>query len=71
MTSGTGYLSSSDSRLWFGLGKDLLVEHLEVRWPSGLVQAWSNLPADRILDLTQGDNPVACVIRPVRESKSR
>jgi hypothetical protein len=58
LISGTSYLSSSASRLWFGLGSARRVEHLEVHWPSGRVQAWSDLPADRILDLREGENPV-------------
>ena len=57
LTSGTSYLSANDPRLWFGLGPAATVERLEVRWPSGLVQSWSDLPADRILDLREGDNP--------------
>ncbi len=68
LTSGTSYLSASDSRLWFGLGKERLVEHLEVRWPSGLLQTWPNLTADRILELTEGENPVAWSSRPVGQS---
>src|SRR5262249_38702975 len=59
LTSGTGHLSASDPRLWFGLGAAPRVERLEVRWPSGMVQAWSDLPADRILVLREGDEPVA------------
>jgi hypothetical protein len=55
LTSGTGYLSFSDQRLWFGLGSASRAEHLEVRWPSGTVQTWSEVPADRILDLREGD----------------
>jgi hypothetical protein len=30
-----------------------------VRWPSGVVQTWSDLPADRVLDLREGDDAVA------------
>jgi hypothetical protein len=68
VTSGTSYLSASDSRLWFGLGKEPMVEHLEVRWPSGLVQTWSNLRADRILELTEGKDPVAAASRLLGQS---
>jgi tetratricopeptide (TPR) repeat protein len=76
VTSGTSYLSASDPRLWFGLGSARSVEYLEVRWPSGRVQAWSNLPADQILDLQEGDNPVvptgrSRVASPSRGSKDR
>jgi tetratricopeptide (TPR) repeat protein len=67
-TSGTGYLSSSDPRLWFGLGQARTVEHLRVRWPSGVAQSWSNLAADRILDLTEGNDPVTLESRPSQES---
>jgi hypothetical protein len=56
LTSGTGYLSSSDPRLWFGLGPAQVVDHLVVRWPSGAVQAWSELTADRILELREGED---------------
>jgi hypothetical protein len=58
LTSGTSYLASSDPRLWFGLGSAQTVERLEVYWPSGTTQAWSDLPADRILDLREGGDPV-------------
>jgi tetratricopeptide (TPR) repeat protein len=58
LTSGTGYLSASDRRIWFGLGSARSVEHLEVRWPSGLVQAWTNLRADRVIELEEGDDRV-------------
>ncbi len=70
VTSGTSYLSSSDPRLWFGLGPARTVEHLEVRWPSGTVQTWSNVEADRILDLREGDDQarVRSAIAPARET---
>jgi hypothetical protein len=71
-TGGTGYLSSSDPRLWFGLGSARSVERLEVRWPSGIVQTWSNLVVDEILDLREGDVParVRCPCCPLRACAS-
>jgi tetratricopeptide (TPR) repeat protein len=59
VTTGTSYLAASDPRLCLGLGPALVVEHLEVRWPSGLVQSWSGLPGDRLLNLTEGGDAVA------------
>lgn len=41
-----GYLSSSDPRVFFGLGTAERVEKLELRWPSGQRQVLENLPAD-------------------------
>jgi hypothetical protein len=71
LTSGTSYLSASDSRLWFGLGPSPIAEHLEVRWPSGEVQSWSRLPADRILDIEEGGNPSGGAIAAPRPSPSQ
>jgi hypothetical protein len=64
LTSGTGYLSSNDPRLWFGLGSARSAESLEVRWPSGRVQSWSDLTADRILDLREGDDLACLAVQP-------
>jgi thioredoxin-like negative regulator of GroEL len=57
LTSGTSYLSASDGRLWFGLGAATRVDELEVRWPSGRVQTFRDLPADRVLTLREGGTP--------------
>jgi len=54
LTSGTGYLSAHDPRLWFGLATAERIERLEVKWPSGRVQSWNNLAADRILEIEEG-----------------
>jgi hypothetical protein len=54
LTSGTGYLSAHDPRLWFGLGKARTVDRLDVQWPSGHVQSWSDRDADRILVIEEG-----------------
>jgi hypothetical protein len=58
LTGGTGYLAASDSRLWFGLGPVPAIERLEVRWPSGLVEAWEGLAADRVVEIREGSGPV-------------
>lgn len=59
VTSGTGYLSASDPTLEFGLGEAATVDRLEVRWPSGRVQEWTGLPADRGLEVREGGEPVS------------
>jgi tetratricopeptide (TPR) repeat protein len=58
LTSGTSYLASSDPRLWFGLGSATKAEQLEVRWPAGTVQTWSDVAADRIVEIQEGDDQV-------------
>lgn len=44
---GASYLSSHDLRLHFGLGLNTTVDRLEVRWQSGVVQIFENLPINR------------------------
>ncbi len=51
---GGSYQSASDPRLHFGLGSSDRIEQLEVRWPSGLVESYSGLPADRAYLLREG-----------------
>jgi hypothetical protein len=48
VTTASSYLSASDKRVYFGLGKALIVKELEVDWPSGLVDRYNNLKADEI-----------------------
>lgn len=50
---GGSYLSSSDPRVHFGLGKAKRVDKLSVRWPSGKVDVYKNLPADRYITLRE------------------
>ncbi len=51
--SGGSYLSHSDLRLHFGLGKAERVDRLEVRWPSGVVQILSDIAADQVLTVVE------------------
>ena len=44
---GASYLSSHDERLHFGLGTNVTVNRLEVRWQSGVVQVFENLPTNQ------------------------
>jgi hypothetical protein len=57
VAAGTSYLSASDPRVLFGLGTRSRVDRLEVRWPSGRVQSWTDLPADQGLEITEGSEP--------------
>ncbi len=50
---GGSYASSSDLRLFFGLGEQSLIEHLEVRWPSGTKQVLENIDADQMLRIKE------------------
>ena len=52
--SGDGYISQSDLRLHFGLGKSLRAEKIVIRWPSGLVETLSDLPANQYYVVREG-----------------
>ncbi len=43
---GGSYASAEDPRLHFGLGPARMIEQLEVRWPSGRVDQFRDLPAE-------------------------
>ena len=53
--SGSSYLSQSDMRLHFGLGKQHQVNRLEIRWPSGLQEQLEGVKANQILTLVEGN----------------
>jgi hypothetical protein len=52
--SGDGYISQSDLRLHFGLGKSPKAEKILIRWPSGLVETLSDLPANQYYVVREG-----------------
>jgi hypothetical protein len=54
LRSGSSYLSSNDLRLHFGLGPFTSFDHIEVLWPSGLLEKFPGGPVDRFLSLTEG-----------------
>jgi YD repeat-containing protein len=53
-SGGGSYQSASDPRLHFGLGKESRVDNVEVRWPSGRVDRFASLEADRGYRLREG-----------------
>jgi hypothetical protein len=52
--SGDGYISQSDLRLHFGLGKSSRAEKIVIRWPSGLVETLADLPANQYYVVREG-----------------
>jgi hypothetical protein len=53
VASGNSYLSSSDPRVLFGLGKETSARKLTITWPSGVVQVLENLPAGKYVPVTE------------------
>jgi enediyne biosynthesis protein E4 len=52
--SGSSYISQNDLRVHFGLGLASMINGVEVRWPSGLVEHFDNLKVDAIHVLKEG-----------------
>jgi enediyne biosynthesis protein E4 len=48
-TTSTGYASSSDPRVHFGLGRATSAHEIELSWPSGIRQVLHDVPVDRVL----------------------
>ena len=60
--SGGSYLSQSDTRLHVGLERRTTVPAIRVRWPSGVTQEFSNVPANAFITITEGE-PAWKVVR--------
>ena len=53
--SGGSYISQSDLRVHFGLGKADKVDMLEVRWPSGQVDTLKDVKANQLIFVKEGE----------------
>jgi len=51
--SGSSYCSQSDLALTFGLGADAKAARLEVEWPSGVKQQFTDLAANQFLKIQE------------------
>ncbi len=52
--SGDGFISQSDLRVHFGLGKAAKAEKIVIRWPNGLVETLKDLPANHYYVVREG-----------------
>jgi hypothetical protein len=53
VTTSVGFMSSSDRRTHFGLGIETKIDHVEIRWPSGIVQRLEHPAVDRIVTVEE------------------
>jgi tetratricopeptide (TPR) repeat protein len=51
----SSYLSQDSRRVHLGLGAATKIDRLEVRWLRGAKETWTNVTANQIYDITQGD----------------
>ena len=50
---GSGYLSQNDLRLHFGIGTHKRIDHIEVRWPSGIVDVIRDVAPNQIITIKE------------------
>lgn len=53
VSTASSYLSASDKRVHFGLGKESSIQRIEIRWPSGIRQTIKDVRADQILQIDE------------------
>ena len=64
--SGGSYLSQNDLRVHFGLGTAKKIDKVEVRWPSGSIETFSDLAADQFYSVLESHGIVSGErVRPV------
>ena len=56
VNGGNGFASQSMQRVHFGLGDAAQIDRVEVVWPSGAKQVFSNVQANRIYRIVEGDS---------------
>ena len=65
--SGSSYISNNDMRVHFGLRAAAKIDSIQVRWPSGSVERFENLPVDAIDTLKEGSGtPVSSPPAPAK-----
>jgi hypothetical protein len=57
--SGSSFISNNDMRIHFGLGAATKIDSVEVRWPSGLVETFPKVSADKLNELKEGGGSAA------------
>jgi hypothetical protein len=53
--AGSSYLSQSDARAHFGIGRAAMLDQLEVRWPSGHIDVVHHVLANHLITVTEGE----------------
>jgi len=56
IAGGESYLSQSDLRANFGLGRSVQAETVEVKWPSGQINTFSNVKAYQFYLIIEGSH---------------
>jgi len=61
VASGASYQGQNDLRVHVGLGDRTRAERIEIRWPGGLVEQLTDVPANQIITVREGKGIVAAI----------
>lgn len=64
-TTAVGYNSSSDKRVYFGLGNATVISRIDLAWPTGVKQTLNDVAADQILTIVESTLPQGIKPSPV------
>jgi hypothetical protein len=53
LSTSSGYASSSDPRVHFGLGASRTAKEIQIAWPSGIKQVLRDVAVDRVIEITE------------------
>ena len=67
--SGSSYCSQSQMAPTFGLGADTLVQTLEVEWPSGARQRFTNVPVNQVVTVDESRGIVPAAPPPMKAAR--
>jgi hypothetical protein len=57
--AGSSYLGQNDLRQHVGLGTNPRADRVEVKWPSGRSDVMTNVPANQIITVREGEGIVS------------
>ena len=54
INGGNSFAGQSSSRVQFGLGETAKIDQIEVRWPAGEKEVFTNITADKLNKIVEG-----------------
>jgi tetratricopeptide (TPR) repeat protein len=73
LQAGSGFLAQHSKEVFFGLGESRDPVRATIRWPSGQIQTFANLPANHRIEIREGVSdfqPTAFAVTPAAYSQS-
>ncbi len=59
---GDGFLATNERRIILGTGPAQTIERLQIQWPSGKIEQWTDLPTDVAVLIIEGRPPITNTI---------